>query len=125
MKSSGFYVYLALLNGLWMLSILITLAGGHGLRIKNPQVQSLLVIAGIAIANTFFLLLKREKRSIARMVVRQLLLIATLVVLCWLFYGLFKVGIESFLINIPVFLMLIFLLGYTIYLIIFFSRKRF
>lgn len=125
MKSSVFYVYLALLNGLWMFSILITLAGGHGLRLKNSQVQILLVIAGVAIANTFFLLLKSEKRGIARLVVKQFFLIATLGVLCWLFYRLFKVGIESFLINIPVFLLLMFLFGYTIYLIIFFSRKRY
>jgi len=124
MKASVFYIYLALLNGLWIFSILIALAGGHGLRLKNPQVQSLLFIAGVALANTFFLLLKSEKRGIARLVVKQFFLIATLGVLCWLFYGLFKVGTESFLINIPVFLLLLFLFGYTIYLIIFFYRKR-
>lgn len=118
MRTTTFYIYIAVLNFCWVVSLLISLAGGHSFSLKNPNNLTLIGIILVCVLNTVLLLFYRNSRKLLYKVLTFVFLACTLGGCSYVGYNLLSLGKETYVMNSPFYLLLIFIAFYTVKLIL-------
>jgi FtsH-binding integral membrane protein len=104
MKTITLVIYLSIINAFWIFLFLASLAGGHGISLKNPETIQLFIMSGIIILNSFFLI-KYHKRYVGKNI-SVFFLMTTLIVFAVLIFKLISIGSDSYIDNIHFFMLL-------------------
>ncbi len=114
MKTIIFYIYLALMNFSWVFTFLVSLAGGHGITFKNTEVRDTVFISLICIMTTLLLIFYKKSRAALCNILLYFFLSLLLFSCCYVFYLVLKAGEETYFINVPFYIVLVFIFYYTL-----------
>ena len=108
-----FYLYLTLINLIWIFGFLAALASGHELSFNNTYIQKLSALTLPIIIMTFILFQYFERKKNGYRFATMLSLVFMSILSIYFIYELIQVGLDTYLINIPFYLVLIFLFLYS------------
>lgn len=117
MKTGIFYIYTAILNFLWIISLMLALAGGHAFTLRNPNNLTLIGFIIVCISNTLFLVFYKPTRNFLFKTLSVGFLFCVLFGCGFIVYQLLKLNVESYLINSPIYASIAFIFIYTINLL--------
>jgi hypothetical protein len=123
MKTISFYFYVAALNAAWLFILLLALASGHAFTLQNPQNLLLVIISIVCTLTTILLFGYQESKRAPYKLFTTTFLIVTLGVCGYFVYKLLAIGKETYLINLPFFLVLGFITFYTIKLVVYMFNR--
>jgi hypothetical protein len=121
MKSITVYIYVTIINVAWMFIFSGVIASGHSLSYKNPDLFRILCIGGVCVATALLLIFYRQTRVVFRILL-LLFLSAILFICVYLIGKLIAIGAETYVLNMPFYLVLLIILAYTIKLMVSIGR---
>lgn len=124
MKNKVFYVYILLINLIWLIGFSVGFASGHKLTLRNSNLQILTAIMVIILFATVILLQYKSKRQSIFKYAACFFLLLVLTILFYLFYQLISIGDNSYFRNLILYLILIFLIYYTCRFLFLIANKK-